>query len=256
MVCIWKTVLPIILVLRFSFEKTIPHNEHAVQSKLIDNENLPDTSTSIEPESIPKFEHADSKEFTRHIFNIFWNIIIKAYHVGEIDVQYFRSTAYSLITLAKSELADVVESVKSAYQLINKSHFERGKLFKNITRPYDGACQAMEALINLSTTELQSCCNITIKPLIFLCRNIRSLLISSAGYMADIAGKLNQLHHCFENSIMSPDQTMQCINSTFEEIINLFQNLSELIRKFDKLMHVKILYSRCCISLVIVDVQN
>lgn len=256
MVCIWKIVLPIILALRFSFGKTIAHNDHAVQSKLIDNENLPNTSKSIETESILKLDGADSQEFSRHIFNIFWNLVLKAYNVGEFDVQYFRSTALSFIMLAKSELADIVESIKSVFESINKSNFEKDKLFNNITRPYDGACQAIEALINLSTSELQSCCNITIKPLIFLCRNLRSLLISSADNLADIAWKFNQIQHCFENSIMSPEQTMQCLNSTFEELINLFQSFSKVIRKFDKLMHVKILYSRCCISLVIVDVQN
>lgn len=249
MVCSWKSVLLLILILRFSFAKTIAlSNERAVQKKLIDNiKNVPETKFN---------DGADIKEFTRNIFNAFWNIIFEAYHVGEIDIQYFRSIAISCILLIKSEFADIVESIKSAYQLINKSNCEESKLLSNITRPYNDVCKAVEALINMSTAELQSCCNITIKPLIFLCRNIRSLLISGAGYIADIAQKLNQIQLCFENSIMSPEETMQCLNSTIDELINLIQSLNQVIHKFDKLMRVKILYSKCCISLVIVDVQN
>lgn len=246
MVCSWKTVLPLILILRFSFAKTIVLNERAVQNKLIDNKNVPETKNK---------DGVDIKEFTRNIFNAFWNIIFKAYHDGEIDVQYFRSIAISCILLIKSEFADIVESVKSAYQLINKSNCEESKLLSNITRPYNDVCKAVEDLINMSTAELQNCCNITIKPLIFLCRNIRSLLKSGAGYIADIAQKLSQIQLCFENSIMSPEKTMQCLDSTIDELINLIQSLNQVIRKFDKLMQVKILYSKCCISLVIVDVQ-
>lgn len=246
MVCIWKTVLPLILILRFSLAKTIAQNERVVQNKLINIKNLPET----------KHDGADIKEFTRNIFNDFWNIIYKAYHDGEIDIQYFRSIAISFILLIKSESADIVESIKSAYQLINESNCEESKLLSNITRPYNDVCKAVEALVNMSTAELQNCCNITIKPLIFLCRNIRSLLISGAGYIADIVQKLNQIQHCFENSIMSPEETMQCLNSTIDELINLIQSLNQVISTFDKLMRVKILYSKCCISLVIVDVQN
>lgn len=246
MVCIWKTVLPLILILRFSFAKTIAQNERVVHNKLINIKNLPET----------KHDGADIKEFTRNIFNDFWNIIYKAYHDGEIDIQYFRSIAISFILLIKSESADIVESIKSAYQLINESNCEESKLLSNITRPYNDVCKAVEALVNMSTAELQNCCNITIKPLIFLCRNIRSLLISGAGYIADIVQKLNQIQLCFENSIMSPEETMQCLNSTIDELINLIQSLNQVISTFDKLMRVKILYSKCCISLVIVDVQN
>lgn len=246
MVCIWKTVLPLILILRFSLAKTIAQNDRVVQNKLINIKNLPET----------KHDGADIKEFTRNIFNDFWNIIYKAYHDGEIDIQYFRSIAISFILLIKSESADIVESIKSAYQLINESNCEESKLLSNITRPYNDVCKAVEALVNMSTAELQNCCNITIKPLIFLCRNIRSLLISGAGYIADIVQKLNQIQLCFENSITSPEETMQCLNSTIDELINLIQSLSQVISTFDKLMRVKILYSKCCISLVIVDVQN
>lgn len=246
MVCIWKTVLLLILILRFSFAKTIAQNERVVQNKLINIKNLPET----------KHDGADIKEFTRNIFNDFWNIIYKAYHDGEIDIQYFRSIAISFILLIKSESADIVESIKSAYQLINESNCEESKLLSNITRPYNDVCKAVEALVNMSTAELQNCCNITIKPLIFLCRNIQSLLISGAGYIADIVQKLNQIQLCFENSITSPEETMQCLNSTIDELINLIQSLNQVISTFDKLMRVKILYSKCCISLVIVDVQN
>lgn len=187
------------------------------------------------------------------IFNLFGDVISELAEVGEVNVsESFRSVLRNIENVKKI-FSSVPQNIELACNIVNKSRFDQtvdSKQWKTkVTdkkRIYKSTCHVVDDLIYMGIVQLHNCCNITITPIISLCQSFRTLLANGSGYMANMAHILNRINICLENKSFYLEYTARCFHFVYNEINNI-------IRKFIRLLNIQILYSKCCISLALVE---
>lgn len=274
MSCELRALLLIILFTQLlSAVKITAHNEDAVRkvpneyTKWPQDDSLLDKIIRIIVEPLTAMEKGPDNNVILRVFSLFGDVLTELAQALELNVtQSFRQFVLQNIERAKSELTSVAKNIDWASQVVNDSLIDRtydanqwqtkvsGKQrLADKRRLYRSACHILDDLIALSSVQLHKCCNVTMKPAISFCRSFRILLANGSSYMANMARVLNRLNFCLENNSSHFEYTTRCLDFVNNEISNLIEGFDNLISKLLRLLHLKILYSKCCISLALVE---
>lgn len=231
------------------------------------DDSLLDKLLRIITEPITATEKGADNDFIFRVFSVFGDVITELVQALELNVtQSIRQLVLRNIESAKAELASAAKNIEWASQVVNSSLIDRPhdahqwhrkvsdkQRLVDKLRLYGSVCHLLDDLIALSSIQLRKCCDVTVKPVITFCRSFRILLANGSSYMANVASVLNRLNFCLENNSSHLEYTTRCLDFLNNEISNLIQGFENLISKLLKLLHLKILYSKCCISLALVE---
>lgn len=267
--CISRAVLVIILfVLRLSSVKNAASCEETAQNISTDSEkshhrdNVLIKAIAVLGSFLTDMNKPHSKDIPTEVLNLVDNLISE---ISRIDVanalHHFRVLALRHIMIAKKELMEIAQSAdsqvnKTVATMPRTTILKKNQHLINPDRLIKIVLHIMDGLINMTAIELRNCCNVTMKSNISLCQSYQSLVVTGSGYMDEMARLLDEIKFCLENPNSNKKYKTRCANLASNEVTNLIEDFDQLMQIFKKLLRIRLLYSKCCILFVLVDVNE
>lgn len=117
---------------------------------------------------------------------------------------------------------------------------------------YRKLCPAIDALIKQTTDELYGCCNIVIKPVRSICRNVRTILRET---FQVVAGVVDTVDNCIFSDKKIDSMVISCIEDIYDRVSDLTARATELRHELVTKLPTKIM-SNFCISMVSVSMTT
>lgn len=236
-------------------------------------EELLDNIVQSVTTNIPKInEDADLflikiRNYTDYALNIISNKVSDA---GDGMINGILYNVERQLSAVKVEFRNIAESVDQRFEwavnelnqtLINNtdeydwwtSHIKYKLRSVNDSKIYKDGCKAVDDFIYRSNLELQNCCKIAMKPMKTLCRDAGTLLTESLHVIVDA---IDRMQTCLEDNKSYSDYLVPCINLAYNDINSFLKRVMEVRHFMDDVIPIKIIYTRNCFAIVIVDMAH
>lgn len=133
------------------------------------------------------------------------------------------------------------------------SELKRQLRSMNDTTVYRKLCPAIDALIKETTDELSGCCNIVIKPVRSICRNVRTILRET---FQVVAGVVDTVDNCIFSEKKFDSMVISCVEDIYDRVSDLTDRAAQLRHALLTKLPTKIMLSNYCISMVTVSMAT